>query len=54
MRGLSLLLGLLLLLLAITSLRATLGLEVLVVDSESLINLGAQSGIILKTVIDIC
>lgn len=49
--GLSLLLRLLLLLLALTAgLGATLGLEVLVVDSESLVDLGTQSGVILETV----
>ncbi len=50
MGGLSLLLGLLLLLLALAGLGTTLGLEVLVVNGESLIDLGTQSGIILKTV----
>lgn len=41
-------LGLLLLLLALTTLTATLGLEVLVVDGKSLINLGTESRVILK------
>jgi len=49
--SLGLLLGLLsLLLLGFTTLR-TLSLQVLVVDGESLVNLGAQSGIVLETVV---
>lgn len=48
MGGLSLLLGLLLLLLALTSLGAALGLEILVVDGQSLVDLGAQSAVVLK------
>ena len=49
--GLGLILGLLLLLLALAAgLRAALGLEVLVVDSKSLIDLGAESSVVLEPV----
>jgi len=49
--GLSLILGLLLLLLTLAAgLRAALGLEVLVVDSKGLVDLGAESSVILETV----
>lgn len=48
MGGLSLLLSLLLLLLALAGLGAALGLEILVVDGQSLVDLGTQSAVILK------
>jgi hypothetical protein len=49
--SLGLLLSLLLLLLGLAAgLRAALGLQVLVVDGESLIDLGAQSSVILEAV----
>jgi hypothetical protein len=46
--GLSL--GLLLLLLSLATLGAALSLDVVIVDSEGLVDLGLQSGVILNTV----